>query len=190
MYCRNCGNKLKDTDNFCNSCGEKATEDTKSIITEPPANNPYNYNTLNEAANSSQNILFKNPIIKTIFLTILYMLFTIICYSIVLPKNISTVEFITNPRGLTAIIGQCFGASIVELVIFLPLLYGLRNLNIITSSHKLNAFFIIMVTVLIGNLLFGNTLYKTILPPITIGAFVIGLILLVIARFKKNVKNR
>ena len=88
MYCKNCGNALNEDDKFCNNCGFKIEKDFQK---NPP-----------QLVNSNHL-----KTVKKIFIaTVLLILIPTLLYSISLPENISIIEFITDPRGLTAVIAR------------------------------------------------------------------------------------
>ena len=182
MYCRYCGNKLLETDNFCNVCGKKVMEDNSNIF---PKLKEGGQNGIIHC-NNVKNKVLESSLMKFIFCMFLFCLLTVCCYSFVLPAHISLIDFVTDSRGLSAVVFDCIGGSLGELLLVMPLLYGLKKLKITNSLHRFETFFFIMCVHLICEILFGKVLYQRIFLLAAEGAIVFGIILIVVAYFKEK----
>lgn len=166
MYCKNCGNELQNNDKFCSHCGFKILKVPQENSTPETTNNT------------------KFHTIKKFFIYLLiFLLFVILEYIIFTPKNFDIVDFITDPAGLTSIIGRALGSGLAAVIFLLPLLYGMKKLKMINKTYKLEILFISMFIFELENLIVGSTfLFRNILGP----SFIAGGLMLAYARLKKK----
>lgn len=93
MYCKNCGNLVKDGSNFCEFCGkpmEKATESSVVKPIEKVNNKKYNMLNSNNISSKSTEKAAKNPLKKSFFVFLTLFILLLISYSIL---------FFTEPKS-------------------------------------------------------------------------------------------
>ncbi len=114
MYCKNCGNICKDTDVYCDQCGQRLQE--KKIMINNPANHQLNPPTNNISSNDDNN---KANLLGTISLVCLALPF--ILDKILMPFSVELKEnIISSISGLSLLAG-------VTLMIFVRVKYP-RNI--------------------------------------------------------------
>ena len=177
MFCSKCGNELRDNDEFCSKCGTKVTREIN------------NTSQFNLPAQSSSNSKLES--VKKFFkYLIAFFLIIILQYMITLPKNVSIIDFVIDPSGLRAIGGFALGAGLALLVFFLPLLNGLKKLNVMSKMYKMEFLFIFSFLYgffywLCGRIFFEESI-KPMLEKIMGLVFITGIILSIIAYFKNK----
>ena len=167
MYCRKCGNELRDVDEFCSKCGCKITKNFSENRQLHPTNT-------------------KLKLIKKFFIYLIsFSTFVLLVYGIFTPPNFRIVDFIEDPAGFSRTIGQAFGSGLVMLIFTLPLLYGMKKINIIKETYKLEVFFMLMVTFEVGTWIFGEDFVRDIYSRVVFPAIIAGGLMLTYSRFKK-----
>ena len=177
MFCSKCGNELRDNDEFCSKCGTKVTREI------------HNTSQSKQPAQSSSNSKLES--VKKFFkYLIVFFLIVILQYMITLPKNVSIIDFVIDPNGLRAIGGFAMGAGLALLVFFLPLLNGLKKLNVMSKMYKMEFLFIFSFLYGFFYWLFGRIVFEESIKPLlekVMGlVFIIGIILSIIAYFKNK----
>ena len=178
MFCRKCGNKLSDNDAFCSKCGAKVIRSSSSPTDNAPA----------AARTESATRNWLNHLVVKFFLyLIIFVVVTILLYAMILPPKLSVVDFIDDPRGLSALVGSCLGGGLGAFLFFWPLLSGLSNLGVIPKYWKVEAFFLLAFVYEIGTILFGmNNFSKDIMTPILVGILILGILVKLFASSKKK----
>ena len=188
MYCRKCGNELRDGDEFCSKCGERVSTSAggKSKISvhldlDAPSIQPPSSSTFKQLLVPGK---FSHSIARGIVCLFAIAVFIAIEYTL-FPAKGAPSDFITDKRGLLAVLAQNLGASIPATIFFLPFLYGLPKHNITKRSYAMEAFFLINVSFLAFGL--DAVMRITFVPSIAL--FLIGIGMLITGRKKKSKQN-
>ena len=141
MYCRQCGNKLLDSDKFCNKCGAKIVTDTDSLVSEE---NNYSATSDYSSENHSATKNFMDySVVKFLVYGFIFIILEIMVCAVALPPRISLFEFITAPEGLARKLGSCIGAGLSVWIFVVPLMYGLKKIGVTDKTYKMETFFIL-----------------------------------------------
>lgn len=180
MFCSKCGHPVEAKDSFCRNCGEPIPHDTNLMKGEST------HITTNKEKKPDEASALEN--VKLFFIYAVATIFCIgIIYSLLLPKNVSVYTFITSPHGLTSVLGNLIGMSLVVLLFCLPLISALKKLWMVKHGRT-RAFFVILMLNGIGCICVGKIFWsKQLMPPFEVGAFIVGCVLLAIAHKRKNV---
>ena len=181
MFCSKCGNRLPDDAVFCSKCGAKVLKDSTTSQTSndnvpPPV-----------PSKRQQEKWYENPAVRILRDFFIFLLITILLYSVILPPELSTIEFIKNPRGLVSVLGGCLGATLASFVMFLPLLFRLSNLNIIPEKCIIDFFFLLMLIYEFGSIAWGNENFsREVIAPVSLGALILGVLVRLFTSSKKK----
>ena len=161
MFCRKCGNKLSDNDAFCSKCGAKVIRSSLSPTDNAPA--------AARTETATRNWL-NHPVARFFLYLIIFVVVTILLYAMILPPNLSLMEFRDDPRGLTAVVSSSLGAGIGLSIFSVP---------IFPKGYRLKAFFLIALTYEISIVLFGSKISHAFefLIGLTIVAILIGAVM-------------
>lgn len=156
MFCRKCGNKLMDTDVYCSKCGVK-------IETPIPAKDETDTgHSFKEGIEIKQESkLPYNGIVHDVlkFFVCLIILITIVSmlYATLLPPSISLSQFITDPRGLNAVVSFSAGSAIIPFLFAVPILHNMRKIGMIEKTHKIEVLFLMILLEVIAEFLIGRS---------------------------------
>ena len=170
MYCRKCGNELRDGDEFCSKCGERVSTSAggKSKISvhldlDAPSIQPPSSSTFKQLLVPGK---FSHSIARGIVCLFAIAVFIAIEYTL-FPAKGAPSDFITDKRGLLAVWAQNLGHNITK------------------RSYAMEAFFLINVSFLAFGL--DAVMRITFVPSIAL--FLIGIGMLITGRKKKSKQN-
>ena len=155
MFCRKCGNELMDTDVYCSKCGvkieapiskkeEENRETCSKEIVEKEKESKLPYTGI------TQDVL-KVFICLLILITIVSAL-----YATLLPPHISVWQFITDRRGLNAVVSTSIGAAIVPFLYVVPILHSMVKNAMLKKPHKIEVFFFMVLLEVVAEFLIGR----------------------------------
>ena len=192
MYCRKCGNELRDDDEFCSRCGAKVLRDTEpapTSVEQPPqeaTSTPPPAAAMPPArseGNQRKRFTFRQSVVRFIICMAALAVCDVLLYAIS-PGKVSTMEFITNSHGLAWMIGGELGSSLVAILFFLPLLYALPKRGYTKRTYAMEVFFAWNLI----NVIFGEAM-RAVRPPILVLVLIIGIVLQVVSPKKKTDKK-
>lgn len=183
MYCRKCGNELRDDDEFCSRCGAKVLRDAEPApqsVEQPPkaaASTPPEAAVPPAQSESDQRkrFTFRQSLLRFVICMAALFLCDSVVYAIA-PGKASVVKYFMDPDGLVADLTIALGASLGAILFFLPLLYALARSGYTKRTYAMEVFFVI-------NLLFftfGRG-FNSIIIPVMIVALIVGVLIRVFA---------
>ena len=170
MFCRKCGNELSENDLFCNKCGEKVIDSHNELYDDK----------------KKKSSLISNSFVKFIVYLIIFIIITIMLYSVYLPKNISISQFISDPHGLASVVSYYIAGGLGLFLFSLLMIFALKEFGIINKTYKLEFIFIFAFLDLLGNITFGEKYFNEIMMYYMPSVFILGGLLRLVASFKKK----
>ena len=141
MYCRQCGNKVLDSDKFCSKCGAEIVADTDSLVSEENNSSPTSdYNSENHSATKN---FMDNSVVKFFVYGFIFVVLEIMVCAVALPPRVSLFKFITTPEGFGQMLGRCIGSGLSVWIFVVPLMYGLKKIGVTDKTYKMETFFIL-----------------------------------------------
>lgn len=190
MFCRKCGNELRDDDEFCSRCGAKVVRDAEAtqqdvkVQEQPTASTPPSASaspivTAAEQAASEQGQRKRFTFLQSVVRFAICMAALVVCDSVVYTIDsgkASVVEYIMDSRGLMGDLAEACGASLLAILFFLPLLYALARCGYTKRTYAMEAFFVI-------NLLFFTfgPGFGSIMIPVMFVVLIVGVLVRVFA---------
>lgn len=186
VFCRKCGNELMDTDVYCSKCGVKIevpTSKPEDINVETCSNEKLDIRKKLKIQYNDMNNVLKFFVCLIILTTIVSMI-----YAALLPPHLSVLQFITDSRGLSAVVSFSVGSAIIPFVFVVPILNNMVKSGMIKKPHKIEMFFFMVLLEVIADLIGRSHLSYPLMIHFIVP--IILLIILMLWKLKKKIAER